>query len=80
MMAGVPRLAQPATPRPNPLPVLAPVDEHGIARPGEIRRTADRAQRTALEAVRRVRAVRRHVQGRHSSAVLFRLGIRPGRR
>jgi hypothetical protein len=52
-------------PRTHPLPVLAPVDDHGIARLGELRGAADHAEGVARGAVSAVRAVRRHMQGRH---------------
>ena len=65
LVGDAPRTAQPATPRPHPLPVLAGLDDHGIAGQGEFRRTADRAERAARGAVRGIGAVRRYVEGRH---------------
>ena len=75
LVGDAPRGTQPAAPRLHPLPVLASVHQHGVARPGEVRRPADRAQRAARGTVLGIVAVRRHVQGRHR-LLLFHLGIR----
>src|SRR5581483_6951752 len=65
LVGDAPRPAQPATPRPHPLRYTPPVNQHSIARPGELSRPADRPQRTTRGTVRRIRTVNRHMQYRH---------------